>query len=104
MRQPHYRDVLKCSALRAARELGATELVLAADPIGHELLSAVTLEQWSKEAGVRFRRAPEPSAAWGGLLASSGRLRSDETFATQLLEVQLTLRERVYDKLSKGKP
>lgn len=39
VRQPVYQDVLKNCALRAARELGAPELILAADPIGHELLT-----------------------------------------------------------------
>ena len=83
VKQLAYRDVLKRCALRAARELGAMELALAADPVGHELLSAEILEQWSKEAGVQFRRATEPAATWGGLLATSGRLRFDATFPTQ---------------------
>ena len=103
VQQPGYRDILKHCALRAARELGDSELVLAADPVGHELLSAETLEQWSKEAGVQFHRAPEPAATWGGLLATSGRLRFDATFPSELALAQLTLRERVFDILSKGK-
>lgn len=100
VRQPAYPDVLKDCALRAARELGETDLVLAADPVGHELLSAEMLEQWSKEAGVRFRRAPEPAATWGGLLASSGRNRFDATFSTQFALAQVTLREQVFKVLS----
>jgi V/A-type H+/Na+-transporting ATPase subunit E len=103
VRQPAYRDVLKRCALLAARELGATELVLAADPVGHELVSPETLAQWSKEAGVRFLRAPEPAAIWGGLLATSGRSRFDATFPTQLAAAQQSLRERVFEKLSKGR-
>lgn len=103
VRQPGYRDILKHCALRAARELGVTELVLAADPVGYELLSAETLEQWSKEAGVQFHRAPNPAATWGGLLATSGRLRFDATFPSELALAQLMLRERVFDILSKGK-
>lgn len=103
VQQPIYRDVLKRCALRAVRELGTAELVLAADPAGHELLSPEVLEQWSKEAGVRFRRAQEPVSTWGGLLATSGRLRFDATFPTQLLQAQLALRERVSEILSKGK-
>jgi vacuolar-type H+-ATPase subunit E/Vma4 len=104
VRQPIYLDVLQRCALRAARELGVSELVLAADPVGHELLSAETLEQWSKEAGVRFRRAPEPAAAWGGLLATSGRMRFDATFPTQFALAQVTLRERVFQILSREEP
>jgi vacuolar-type H+-ATPase subunit E/Vma4 len=96
IQQPIYRDVLKRCALRAARELGEGELVLAADPVGHELLSTETLEQWSKEAGVRFRRASEPAPTWGGLLATSGRVRFDATFATQFSLAQTNLRERVF--------
>lgn len=101
--QPAYRDILKRCALRAARELGANELMLASERVGQELLSAESLEQWSKEAGVHFSRAPEPAATWGGLLVWSGRLRFDATFPTQLELAQATLREQVYQIFSKGK-
>ncbi|HUA19189.1 MAG TPA: V-type ATP synthase subunit E family protein [Bryobacteraceae bacterium] len=100
--QPEYRAVLKLCALRAARELGTQELTLAADPAGHALLSVDALEQWSREAGVRFIRASEPAATWGGLLATSGRSRFDATFPTQLAAAQQALRERVFEILSKG--
>jgi vacuolar-type H+-ATPase subunit E/Vma4 len=100
VRQPAYRELLKKCALRAAHELGVSELVIAADPVGHELLTAETLDQWSKEAGVRFRRAPEAAATWGGLLATSGRVRFDATFPTQFGLAQGTLRERVFNILS----
>lgn len=102
VRRPAYLELLKRSAFHAARELGASELMLAADAVGHELLSAETLAQWSKEAGVQFRRASQPASAWGGLLGTSGRGRFDGTFATRLAEVQLRLRERVFQVLSKG--
>jgi len=104
VQQPIYRDVLKRCALRAARELGVSELVLAADPVGHEFLSTEALEQWSKEAGVLFRRAQEPAATWGGLLATSGRTRFDATFPTQFGMAQATLRERVFQILSQETP
>jgi len=98
--QPNYPDVLRRLAMRAAHELGGSELVLAADRAGHELLSAEILEQWSKEAGVQFRRASRPSPAWGGLLATSGRGRFDGTFATYLAVAKTSLRERVFHVLS----
>jgi len=101
VQQDNYRDILKRCALRAARELGASELMLAADPVGHQLLSAETLEQWSKEAGLRFHRAPGPAGTWGGLLATSGRVRFDATFPTQLAQAQLALREQVFQTLTK---
>lgn len=104
VRQPGYQDVLKRCALAAARELGVTELVLAADPVGHQLLSTEVLEQWSKEAGVRFLRAQEPAATWGGLLAASGRSRFDATFPTQFGLAKETLRERVFQILSQEAP
>jgi vacuolar-type H+-ATPase subunit E/Vma4 len=104
VQQPVYLDILKLCALRAARELGVSELVLAADLVGHQLLSPETLEQWSKEAGVLFHRAPEPAAVWGGLLATSGRLRYDATFPTQFGLAQATLRERVFQILSRETP
>lgn len=103
VKQPAYRDILKPCALRAARELGANELMLAADPVGHELLSTEWLDQWSNEAGVQFRRAPEPAATWGGLLVTSGRLRFDATFPTQLELARVALRQQVFQILSKGK-
>ena len=103
VRQPAYGEILKRWAFHAAHELGTNELTLAADPAGHELLSTERLEQWSKEAGVQFRRAPEPAATWGGLLVTSGRLRFDATFSTQLDMARITLRERVFQVLSKGK-
>jgi vacuolar-type H+-ATPase subunit E/Vma4 len=104
VRQPGYRNVLKCCALRAARELGESDLVLAADPVGHALLSTETLEQWSKEATVTFHRAQEPAATWGGLLATSGRARFDATFPTQFALAQAALRERVFRILSQETP
>ena len=93
--------------LLPSTRLGNSEqrtLALAADPVGHELLSAETLAQWSQEAGVQFRRAPEAAATWGGLLATSGRVRVDATFPTQLATAQARLREQVFQMLSKGKP
>jgi V/A-type H+/Na+-transporting ATPase subunit E len=103
VRQPAYRDVLKRCALCAARELGADELILASDPVGHALLTRENLDPWSKEAGVSFRRAPEPARTWGGLLVTSGRLRFDATFPTQLQFAPLLLREQVFQVLSKEK-
>jgi len=120
VQQPGYRDVLKRCALRAASELGITapslsrlgntvglpmvELFLAADPAGHELLTSETLDQWSREAGVRFRRAEAPAAAWGGLLATSGRFRFNATFPALFDLARVTLRERVFQILSKETP
>ena len=100
VQRPNYRDILKQCAFRAARELGATDLELAADPTGHPLLSPETLDRWSNEAGVRFHRAHQPAATWGGLVATCGRLRFDATFQTQLAIAQAALRERVFEILS----
>ena len=104
VQQPGYADVLKGCALRAASELGIaainSELTLAADPVGHELLSTETHAQWSAEAGVQFRRAEAPVAEWGGLLAVSGRFRFDATFGSSCAEARITLRERVFGILS----
>jgi vacuolar-type H+-ATPase subunit E/Vma4 len=104
VKQPGYRDILRRCALRAARELGIARLVLAADPVGHELLSAEALDEWSKEAGVQFGRASQPAATWGGLVASGGRMRFDATFATRFGMAQTILRERVFQILSRETP
>lgn len=103
VRQPAYRQVLENCALRAARELGATELTLAADPAGQELLSSETLAEWSAKSGVLFRRASTPAATWGGLLATSGRFRFDATFPTELQWARARLREMVFQILSEEK-
>jgi len=101
---PSYLDVLKRCAFAAARELEVSELVLAADPVGHELLSPEILGRWSKEAGVQFHRAQLPAATWGGLLATSGRSRFDATFPTQFALAHEALRERVFQTLSQETP
>jgi vacuolar-type H+-ATPase subunit E/Vma4 len=103
VKQPEYRDVLKRCALRAARELGVNELTLASDPLGHELLSSELLKQWSKETGIQFRRAREPAQTWGGLLATSERLRFDATFPTELELARMSLRDQVFQILLMGK-
>jgi V/A-type H+-transporting ATPase subunit E len=100
--EPGYLKVLKRCALRAARDLGSSELTLSADPVGHQLLSPDTLEQWSRETGVQFRRAPEPAPAWGGLLTFFGRTQFDATFPQQLALAREALRERVFQILSQG--
>jgi len=102
--QSSYRDVLKHFALCAARDLGTDELMLAADPAGHKLLTTETLEEWSKEARVQLRRAPKPAATWGGLLVTSGRLRFDATFPTLLGLARAALREQVFRIFSGEKP
>ena len=109
--RPEYRDVLHGLAMLAVRELGGPaglmasrpgggELVLAADPAGHALLTPEILERWSREAQVQFVRAQNPAATWGGLLATSGRNRFDATFPTRLAEAQRALRERVFEVLT----
>jgi vacuolar-type H+-ATPase subunit E/Vma4 len=102
--QPEYLDVLQRLALLAARELGAGEFVLSADPVGHSLLTPEVLEQWSARAKVKFVRAQHPADTWGGLLATSGRSRFDATFPTRLVVARRTMRERVFEALTEGQP
>jgi vacuolar-type H+-ATPase subunit E/Vma4 len=112
VQQPAYLDALKRCAFRAAGELAASELILAADTMGHKLLSDEVLTQWSNEAQVQFHgasqpiqfhRASQPHGEWGGLLATSGRMRFDATFPALLEAARSTLRERVFLQLSEGK-
>ena len=97
---PNYRDVLKRLALEAAGELAEREITLAADATGHDLLTPEVLESWSAESGITFRRSAQPAAAWGGLLASSGRIQCDNTFATRLALTSKTRREDVFQLLT----
>jgi vacuolar-type H+-ATPase subunit E/Vma4 len=97
---PAYPDMLKCLAVRASKELKANELVLAGDGLAQGLLSDEVLDRWSKEEGIRFHRAAAPLAAWGGLIATSGRTRIDLTFATRLASARARLRERVFEVLN----
>ena len=96
----NYREVLKRLALEAAGELAECEIILAADPVGHDLLTPELLESWSAESGITFRRSAQPAAAWGGLLATSGRMQCDNTLATRLALTSQTRREDVFQLLT----
>ena len=101
MKGPDYADDLKRLAFRAAHDLGTKELMLASDAVGHRLLTDDLLERWSQESGVRFQRATQPGARWGGLIAVSGRMRVDFSFATRLAFARAGLRERVFEILNR---
>jgi vacuolar-type H+-ATPase subunit E/Vma4 len=100
MKESSYSEVLKRLAFRAAHELEVKELTLASDAAGHALLMDDLLECWSQESGIRFQRAAQPTPAWGGLIASSGRSRLDLSFATRLTSARAGLRERVFALLN----
>jgi vacuolar-type H+-ATPase subunit E/Vma4 len=96
---PEYLQTLEALAFEAGASLGVTRLELAADPRGHQLLTAPRLSSWSQEAGVMFDRAKQPLDTWGGLLARNGRLCYDATFASRLAWARKNLRERVFAQL-----
>jgi vacuolar-type H+-ATPase subunit E/Vma4 len=102
--EPCYIEVLKHLAMTAARELARNNIVLAADPRGHELLTAERLKDWSAEAQVEFQRSPAPAPAWGGLLATSGRTRINATYSHRLALAKTVLREGVFDILTRQEP
>ncbi len=99
-KQPDYLEFLQRMAVRASGELHASEVVLNGDCTVHSLLTDAVLDGWSKEAGVKFRRAPAPSDAWGGLVATNGRMRMDLSFGTRLALARARLRERVFNILN----
>ncbi len=101
---PAYPEALKCLALDAARELAGKEVILAAGAEGHDLLTNDRLKEWSEEAQVEFRRAPEPASAWGGLVATQGRCRVNATFPVLLELAKTSLRERVFQALTRNEP
>lgn len=100
MKEPGYGEVLKRLAFRAAQELGAKQVTLASDGTGHALLTDDLLDRWSQESGVRLERAARPIAAWGGLIATSGRARLDLSFAARIASARAGLRERVFALLN----
>ncbi|MGK7312647.1 MAG: V-type ATP synthase subunit E family protein [Candidatus Longimicrobiales bacterium M2_2A_002] len=105
--EDEYEAVLRQLAMRAARAIDTSPILLAADPDGHELLDEERLEEWSEsateEAGrdVVFQRRSEPAETWGGLIAQDeeGRRRADLTFSTRLRTAREEFRDRVADVL-----
>jgi vacuolar-type H+-ATPase subunit E/Vma4 len=100
MQAPGYAEILQRFAFRAAHELGEKELTLASDGVGRGLMTDALLERWSQESGIRFRPAAQTIAAWGGLIATSGRARLDFSFATRIESARAGLRERVFQLLN----
>jgi len=92
-----YVDILQSLALAAAKKLASDTVTLAADPVGHPLLTPERLDAWSRSAGVHFVRATQALPTFGGLAATdaTGRRQIDATFATRLRLVRETLREDV---------
>jgi vacuolar-type H+-ATPase subunit E/Vma4 len=99
--QPGYDEVLRRLALAAARALGRDTVVVASDAVGHALLTAERLAEWSAAAPARFMRAEQPASIWGGLLAWDVDLRRqvDASFATRLALARSEIREEVAEIL-----
>ena len=100
-RESAYTGVLKLLAMMAADELGPGPITLAADPVGHSMLSEEVLKAWSTEAQIEFQRAAAPWSAWGGLVGTRGRMRVNLTFPAQLTVARTVLRERVFEILAR---
>lgn len=102
-----YSQVLNRLARQALQLLGTGQLLLAADPRGHDLLIDERLTAWSEEASeefdasVEFERAPEPLDAWGGLVASKNeeRKRVDARFSERLEIARSEIREAIFERL-----
>jgi len=100
VKQADYLRLLERLAICAARELNAGEVILVGDSAVYSELSDELLAQWSRDAGVAFRRAAAPSGEWGGLIATSGRTRMDLSFRTRLAAARSRMRERVFEILN----
>ncbi len=102
-----YADVLGQLARLAVHTLGPGQLILAADPKGHDLLTEERLETWSQEASdafeapVSFERAARPADTWGGLVvtAAKGRRGVDATFPARLEMAKDEIREMIFKRL-----
>jgi vacuolar-type H+-ATPase subunit E/Vma4 len=105
-----YATVLRQLAWFAVRTLGPGDLVLAADPQGHELLSQDLLAKWSEEASnqfgaaVTFKRAAKPADTWGGLIATGrqGKQQMDARFPVRLEIAHSELRDEISQRLVKS--
>lgn len=99
--QATYAEVLRRLAMAAGRVLGQGPIVLAADPVGHELLTSGRLAEWSTAAQMQFVCAQQPAPIWGGLLARDvdARRQVDASFATRLELARAELREQVAQRL-----
>jgi vacuolar-type H+-ATPase subunit E/Vma4 len=103
-----YPEILRQLAWLGVRTLGPGDLVLTAEPEGHQVLSKDRLSQWSKEASdefgspVTFERAPKPLDTWGGLLvtAKGGKEQMNATFSFRLQEARGELRDHVFHVLT----
>lgn len=95
--QAAYVGVLRRLAMTVGRVLGQGPIVLAADPVGHELLTSDRLAEWSTAAQMQFACAQQPAPIWGGLLARDvdERRQVDASFATRLALARAESREQV---------
>lgn len=94
---PSYLIVLRRLAFSAIPILGQTTITLAADRIGHDLMTDDVLAEWSAAAHVQFVRADQPAPIWGGLLAWDlvTRRQVDASFATRLAQVYTERRRQI---------
>jgi vacuolar-type H+-ATPase subunit E/Vma4 len=99
--RPAYEVVLRRLALGAAQALGQDTIILASDVVGHDLLTAARLAEWSIAAQVQFVRSEQPAPIWGGLLAwdAARRRQVDASFATRLELARTEIREQVAEIL-----
>lgn len=99
--QPDYVNVLQRLTRVAVERLGSGEIMLAADPVGQQLLTPERLAEWSAEMHCKLLRAASPAATWGGLIArhADGRQQIDASFATRLILARSELREQIAQRL-----
>jgi V/A-type H+/Na+-transporting ATPase subunit E len=103
-----YEQVLKQLALLAIQTIGSGQIQLAADPIGHKLLTESKLKHWSTEATkssgkeVTFTKVDQPLDTWGGLIATnqSAKKRLDARFPQRLKFAEDELRDAIFAELT----
>lgn len=102
-----YPQTLQRLAFLALPKLGPGQIVIKADPEGHQLLTKDRLNSWNSEAShlidgeVEFIRSDEPADCWGGLIAvdQDKNRQLDARFSERLRIAKDELRDEIFGKL-----
>jgi len=104
-----YPEIIHQLTLQGLELLGPGVYKLAADPLGHSLLTGDRLQAWSvewnnaHEEEVKITKRPQPANTWGGLIMEDQNQarRVDLTMPTRLEYARKEISSQVYMQLQK---